>query len=131
MATDSLKHTLYRTVLIQLAVVVATAAVSLTQKDLEFALAVLYGGAVTIAGTLIFAWRLRNATSADDGNKAAVDALELYKGLLQKLVLIIGLLWLGLDYLELNALAVLIGFAIAHAGYLFGRGYAPRSVRRG
>ncbi len=130
MATDSLKSTLYRTVLIQLAAAGLAAAVSLVQRELEFALAVLYGGAVTIAGTLIFAWRLRNATSADDGNKAAVDALELYRGLLQKLVVIVGLLWFGLGYLALTPLAVLIGFAIAHVGYLFGRGYAPRSVRR-
>lgn len=94
----------------------------------DFVIALLYGGAVTIATTLYSGWRLKVATAGDEQGPA-LNMTEFYKGTLLRFILVIALLALGLGYLKLEPLAIIIGFAITQTGYLFGRGYAPR--RRG
>lgn len=94
----------------------------------EFVIAVLYGGAVTIATTFYSGWRLKVATKGSEQGPA-LNMAEFYKSTLLRFILVIALLALGLGYLKLEPLAVIVGFAITQTGYLFGRGYAPR--RRG
>ena len=52
---------------------------------------------------------------------------EVFKGAILKLGGMIGLLALGMGVFKLNPLAVLIGFTVAYFGFMFARGYAPRS----
>ena len=130
MATDRLAHTARRVILIQLALVVLAAVIFSLEKGTNFALALLFGGGVTIAGTLLSAWRLKVATQAVENSAPAVNAVELYKAMFFKLALFIGLFALGLGVLKLAPLAVIMGFIVAQAGYLFSRGYAPRAPRQ-
>lgn len=124
----SFDRTLRRIFLVQLGLLVATAVLSSLYRETDFVMAVLYGGAVTIATTLYSGWRLRIATAGDE-HGPGLNMTEFYKGTLLRFLLVIALLALGLGYLKLMPLAVIIGFAITQVGYLFGRGYAPR--RRG
>ena len=121
-------RTLRRILRVQLIILVLAAIVSSLVWGMNFVMALLYGGAVTIATTLYSGWRLKVATAGDEQGPA-LNMAEFYKGTLLRFILVIALLALGLGYLKLEPLAVIIGFAITQTGYLFGRGYAPR--RRG
>lgn len=120
--------TLRKLLFAQLTLLVLAAVIALLQKGSGFTLALLYGGVVTLVGTLYSAQRLKFATQAGvDG--PALNILELYKGIVLKFLLVVALLALGMLWLRLEPLAIVIGFATTQAGYLFVRGYAPR--RRG
>jgi ATP synthase protein I len=130
-AKDSLKIALRKTLLIQAALTGIAAAIALALKGPGFALAVLYGGAVTCTGTWLHGWRLLKIAAVDVDNDPTVVSAEVFKGALFKLVAIIGLLALGMGVFKLEPLAVVIGFATAYAGFFFVRGYAPRSKPQG
>lgn len=104
----------------------ALTAFLLTASDNVVAL--LYGGAATMATTLYSGWRLHVATRGNQQGPA-LNMMEFYKATLLRFILAIALLALGLGYLKLKPLAMIVGFAIAQTGFLFGRGYAAR--RRG
>lgn len=126
-AKDSLKQTLNKTILVQAALTLIAAAVALLTKGDRFALALVYGGAVTIVGTWLHAWRLLKITATDRDTDPAQVGAEVFKGAILKLGAMIVLLALGMGTFKLNPLAVLIGFIIAYLGFLSARGYAPRS----
>lgn len=133
-AKDSLSVALRKTLLIQATLTGVAAIIALLVKTPEFALALVYGGAVTSIGTGLHAWRLLKIAATNDDNDPAVSQLsagaEVFKGAILKIVAMISLLALGMGYLKLNPLAVIIGFAVAYMGYMFAGGYAPRSPRR-
>ena len=130
MAIDRLTHTARRVILAQVGLVVVAASISSLEQGTDFVLALLFGGGVTIAGTLVSAWRLKVATEAVEETGPAVNTAEFYKAMILKFLLVMGLLALGLGVLKLTPLAVILGFVVAQAGYLFSRGYAPRSSRQ-
>lgn len=130
-AKDSLKIALRKTLLIQAALTGIAALIALVLKTPGFALAVLYGGAVTCTGTWLHGWRLLKIAAVDVDNDPTVVSAEVFKGALFKLVAIIGLLALGMGVLKLEPFAVVIGFTTAYAGFFFVRGYAPRSRPQG
>lgn len=121
-------RTLRRILQVQLILLGVAAVFFALYRGTDFVIALLYGGAVTIATTLYSGWRLKVATAGDE-HGPALNMMEFYKGTLLRFILVIALLALGLGYLRLEPLAIIIGFAITQTGYLFGRGYAPR--RRG
>jgi len=90
-------------------------------------LALIYGGMVTMAGTWIHAWRLLKISMSDIDNGQMLVGAEVFKGAILRFVVMTGMLALGMGYFKLVPLAVLIGFVIAFFGYVFVRGYAPRS----
>ena len=91
--------------------------------------ALVYGGAISIVSTLINVWRIRVATQVAEDN-AALSMIELYKGFILKMVVAMALLAIGFIVLKLQSTALIIGFVVAHTGYLFARpvGTAPRRV---
>ena len=129
-AKDSLKIALRKTLLIQAALTGIAALIALAFRTPGFALAVLYGGAVTCTGTWLHGWRLLKIAAVDADSDPTVVGAEVFKGALFKLVAIIGLLALGMGVLKLEPLAVVIGFITAYIGFFFVRGYAPRSRPR-
>lgn len=129
-ARDSLSDTLRKTLLIQAALTGIAATIALLVKTPGFALALLYGGAVTGVGTGLHAWRLLKIAGTKDDNDPVMVGAEVFKGAILKMVAMIGLLAIGMGYLKLDPLAVIIGFSVAYLGFLFARGYAPRSPRR-
>jgi len=126
-ARDSLRQALRTTLTVQIILTLIAAVIALFIKGGHFSLAVVYGGAVTIVGTWLHAWRLLKIAVTDAGTDPTHVGAEVFKGSILKLTAIVVLLALGMGVLKLIPLAVLIGFIIAYFGFLSARGYAPRS----
>ena len=133
-AKDSLTQTTRKTLLIQAGLTTIAAIIALIMKTPSFAMALAYGGMVTIIATALHAWRMLKIVAPNDDNDPipgqAMVTTEVFKGILLKYAAIIGLLALGMGYMKLEALAVLIGFALSYMGFVFSGGYAPRSRPR-
>jgi ATP synthase protein I len=114
------RRTLLRLLLIQGVMVLVAVIIAFLMQGIEFSMALLYGGASSLAGTLIGAWRVRIATD-EAAHSTTLGMAEFYKGALMRLVLVIALLALGMGVLKLPALAVLIGFIVAQTGNFFAR----------
>ena len=114
------RRTVVRLLLIQAVMVVLAAVMAFLMQGTEFSLALLYGGAASIAGTLIGAWRVWIATDEAVHSKA-LGMAEIYKGALMRMALVIALLALGMGVLKLPGLGVLIGFIVAQTGNFFAR----------
>ncbi|HID48255.1 MAG TPA: ATP synthase subunit I [Chromatiales bacterium] len=114
------RRTVSRLVLIQAGLTGLAAAIALLLRGHESGLALLYGGAVSIAGTLAGAWRLKIATE-EVAENAMQGVAEFYKSAVMRFVIVIALLGLGMGVLKLHALALLTGFIVAQTGYFFGR----------
>jgi len=129
---SSFQETLKRLSFTQLAFVLIAAIVSFLQKDSGFALALIFGGLISLAGTWVHAWRVHIATEAAD-NGLGIDSSELVKGSVLKFIIVISLFAFGMAVIELEPLAVVGGFVIAQMSFLFTRGYAARRkpARRG
>ena len=110
----------------QLIISIIIAAVFLT-KGISESVAAMYGGAVSICISLLLLWGFQRANEAarvDPGKSMRI----LYMGAVQRFVLVIGLIALGIAVLKLDPVAVCVGFAIAQLGYLMGsRAGGPRS----
>ncbi|MGD9389102.1 MAG: ATP synthase subunit I [Thioalkalispiraceae bacterium] len=130
-ADKAFQRTWRRLVLIQVSLLVVAAVMSLLLKgyELNYLGALFYGGAISIVSTLINAWRIRIATESAADN-AALSMVELYKGLILRMVVVMALLAIGFITLKLQPAALIIGFVVAHTGYLFARpvGTARRRV---
>jgi len=114
------RRTLHRLLLIQGAMVLIAVIIAYLMQGIEFSLALLYGGATSLAGTFIGAWRVRIATD-EAVHSTTLGMAEFYKGAVMRFVLVIALLTLGMGVLKLPALAVLIGFIVAQIGNFFAR----------
>ena len=120
---NAFSHTLRKILLIQVGLVVLTAVVLSLVKSHEFFLATLYGGAVIIASTSYFGWRLKIATQTVDAQPSenSVNSVELIKGIVIRFVMVIVLLALGLGWLKLAPAGVLSGFIVAQLAFWFSR----------
>ena len=114
------RRTLLRLLLIQGVLVLSAAIIAYLMQGIEFSLALIFGGAASIAGTLVGAWRIRIATD-EAAHSTTLGMAEFYKGAVLRFVLVIALLALGMGVLKLQALAVLIGFIVAQTGIFFAR----------
>ncbi len=149
--------TLRKLVLIQSVLVIGLTVVLFVfyGKTGEYAMALIYGGFVSIAVTVLRGWRLKIATKDADialedkittsmnqsesepkkdiGNSnttKGIDALELFKGFALGYIVAIGLLVFGLGGLKLLPAAVIIGFVVAQIGHFFVRPPKPGAGRR-
>lgn len=120
---NAFSHTLRKILLVQVGLVIITAVILMLAKGQEFLLATLYGGAVIIASTIYFGWRLKVATQTTDRQPAdyTVDSVELFKGIFLRFAMVIALLALGLGWLKLQPLGVLSGFIVAQFAFWFSR----------
>lgn len=114
-----------RVVVVQLlmALVVAAAffgtayAQGMPEESLWKALSAVYGGlsSVVLALISIGGFKRANATALSDPK---LSMMILYIGAVVRFAAVIVLLGIGLGVLKLDALAVLLGFALAQASYL-------------
>ena len=120
---NAFSHTLRKILLVQVGLVVLTAVVLSLVKSHDFFLATLYGGAVIIASTSYFGWRLKIATQTVDNKPSenSVNSIELIKGIVIRFVMVIVLLALGLGWLKLAPAGVLSGFIVAQLAFWFSR----------
>ncbi len=114
------RRTRNRLLLIQVILVVLAAAIALPLQGNEFVLALLYGGATSLAGTLAAAWRLRRATGRTN-DAATADVAGFYQSAALRFVVVLALLVLGFGVLRLHGPGLLAGFIVATAGFLLGR----------
>lgn len=123
LTNNAFTHTLRKILLVQVGLVVITAVTLSLVRSHEFFLATLYGGAVIIASTSYFGWRLRIATQTDDNKPAenTVNSVALFKGIFIRFVLVIVLLALGLGWFKLLPAGVLSGFIVAQLAFWFSR----------
>ncbi|MDH5516951.1 MAG: ATP synthase subunit I [Gammaproteobacteria bacterium] len=117
--------TIRRLSLTQLAFVLMAALVAFLQRDGGYALALMFGGLISLAGTWVHAWRVQIATEENEGGPG-IDSSELIKGSVLKFTVVIALFALGMAVIKLEPLAIVIGFVIAQMSFLFTRGYAAR-----
>jgi F0F1-type ATP synthase assembly protein I len=117
---SAFSHILRKILWVQVGLVVITAVILSLVKSHEYFLATLYGGAIIIASTSYFGWRLRIATQTVD-NKPTVNSVELFKGIFIRFVMVIVLLALGLGWLKLSPAGILSGFIVAQLAFWFSR----------
>ena len=86
--------------------------------------AVLYGGAVGIAATLLLSRSIKRASRAAGNPTASMRVL--YWGAAQRFFFVLGALVLGLAVLKLEPLALLVGFVSAQAGYFINARHVAR-----
>lgn len=133
-ANNAFSHTVRKTVLTQIGLVLLTTIIATLFKGTEFLWSTLYGGAIIVTSTIFFGWKLMIATSTADkdepgsdkasdttGKKMGVNAIELFKGIVLRFVMVVVLLALGMGWLKLEPAGILIGFIAAQAGVWFSK----------
>ena len=80
------------------------------------AVSTLYGAGISIAVTLLLSWGIKRAEAAAVENPAKSQAI-LYLGAAQRFIVVLVLFLVGLAALELDPLATVIGFGLAHVAY--------------
>ena len=83
------------------------------------AVAALYGGFASLCITVLLLWGIKRATEAakhDPGKSMKI----LYIGAVQRFVLVLGLLAMGIAAFKLDPIAICTGFALAQLSYLIG-----------
>jgi len=89
-------------------------------QSIDGFLAALYGGSITVLTTLLIAMRIGRAgeMSADEQQQSY---LEVYIGAIQKFILTVVLMAVGMGYLELNPIPLLICFAASQLSFAFNK----------
>ncbi|NOZ53344.1 MAG: ATP synthase subunit I [Gammaproteobacteria bacterium] len=80
-------------------------------------LSAFYGGLASICIAVLLTWGVQRATVASAENPTK-GMLILYVGAVQRFLLVVGLLALGLAIIKLDPVALCVGFAVAQLSYL-------------
>ena len=80
-------------------------------------LAVIYGGAIALLITLLLGWRVQRAGEVG-ASSATGGTLLLYLGALERFIVVLAGLALGMGWLKLSPLPMVVGFAVAQLGFL-------------
>ena len=119
-ANSAFSHTVRKVALTQIGLVLITTAITTLLKGNEFLWSTLYGGAIIVASTLFFGWKLMIATSTAD-NTHSVNTVELFKGIILRFILVVVLLAFGMGWLKLAPAGVLAGLIAAQLGFWFSK----------
>lgn len=90
-------------------------------------IAAFYGGNITIVATLISAWRIGRAGEVAYSDKQQ-GYIEIYIGAIQKFILTLALMAIGMGWLKLDPLAILISFSLTQLSFIANKvdtHYAP------
>ena len=102
----------------QLIISVIVAAAFL-MKGIWESVAALYGGIASLCITILLLWGIKRATEAAKDSPGKSMRI-LYVGAVQRFLLVIGLLAMGIAMLKLDPIAMCVGFALAQLSYLIG-----------
>lgn len=111
----ALSHDARKVVGLQLLSSVVVAVLFLYQ-DLLHAASALYGGLTSVSTALLLSRGVKRAGEAALGDPKK-SMLILYMGAVQRFLLVMGLLALGFGWLNLDPIAVIVGFVIAQISY--------------
>lgn len=81
------------------------------------ALAVLFGALVALSVSLVLVWRERQAVQHPEWDQHRLFKLFIRAGI-ERLVVLVGLLFVGLGVLKLMPLPMMLGLLVAQAGWL-------------
>lgn len=101
---------------LQLVLAIVTAVAYLWAVGGGAAQAAAYGGGVALLSTLLLGHRVLRA-AAVAGSVPGRETAVLYIGAIQRFVLVMALFGFGMGWLRLQPLPLLVGFAVAQAGY--------------
>lgn len=108
-----------RLLAIQALLAVGVAGAFLLSSGLSAAGSALYGGAIALASSTLLGRSLKAATEAAKFSPNQ-GTRTLYLGAVQRFLLVLGLLAVGMGLWRLPPLALIAGFAGAQAAFLFG-----------
>ena len=112
-----MRRAVIRLTIIQFVVSLVAAAGYLTFQGMSGFVAALYGGGITLAGTVLMAWRIQRAGEVA-GLERQQGFIEIYAGAIQKFILTLVLMALGMGFFKLDPLAILVSFALTQFSYL-------------
>ena len=112
-----MRRVVYRLIIVQVILTFIVALAYLAFQNINGFFAALFGGSITLSGTVLMAWRISRAGEAASTEKQQ-GYIEIYIGAIQKFVLTLVLMALGMGYLQLNPLAILVGFAVTQLSFI-------------
>ena len=81
----------------------------------------LFGGVISIMNTLLLARSINQAGEAAVGQNITGGTLVIFKSLLLRMALVLAGFYLGIVTLSLDALQMLVAFAVTQIGYVFNK----------
>lgn len=112
-----MRRVVYRLIIVQVILTFIVALGYLAFQNINGFFAALFGGSITLSGTVLMAWRISRAGEAAPTEQQQ-GYIEIYIGAIQKFVLTLVLMALGMGYLQLNPLAILVGFAATQLSFI-------------
>jgi ATP synthase protein I len=112
-----MRRVIRRLFTIQFIITLVVAFTYLTFHNTNGFLSALYGGLITLTGTLLMAWRITRAGDTEPDDKQQ-GYIEIYAGVIQKFMLTLVLMAFGMGFLKLNPLAMLIGFSLTQLSFI-------------
>jgi uncharacterized membrane protein len=101
-----------------IAVVIALVFMNMGYQKIESS---LFGGVISIVNTLLLARSVNQAGNAAVGQNISGGTLVLFKSLLIRIALILIGFYVGIVTLSLDALQMLVAFAVTQIGYVFNK----------
>jgi len=116
-ATVVMRRVVRRLFIVQFIITLAAALGYFALQNINGFFAALYGGSITLSGTLLMAWRISRAGEAA-AKEQQQGYIEIYAGVIQKFILTLVLMAIGMGYLKLNPLAILVSFALTQLSFI-------------
>ena len=101
-----------------IAVVIALVFMNMGYQKIESS---LFGGVISIVNTLLLARSVNQAVNAAVGQNISGGTLVLFKSLLIRIALVLIGFYVGIVTLSLDALQMLVAFAVTQIGYVFNK----------
>lgn len=101
-----------------IAVVIALVFMNMGYQKIESS---LFGGVISIVNTLLLARSVNQAGNAAVGQNISGGTLTLFKSLLIRIALVLIGFYVGIVTLSLDALQMLVAFAVTQIGYVFNK----------
>lgn len=116
-ATVVMRRVVRRLFIVQISITLMVAFGYLAFQNVNGFFAALYGGSITLTGTLLMAWRINRAGEAAPTERQQGYA-EIYIGAIQKFILTLVLMAFGMGYLQFNPMAILVSFALTQLSFV-------------
>lgn len=101
-----------------IAVVIALVFMNMGYQKIESS---LFGGVISMVNTLLLARSVNQAGNAAVGQNISGGTLVLFKSLLIRIALVLIGFYVGIVTLSLDALQMLVAFAVTQIGYVFNK----------
>ena len=101
-----------------IAVVIALVFMNMGYQKIESS---LFGGLISMVNTLLLARSVNQAGNAAVGQNISGGTLVLFKSLLIRIALVLIGFYIGIVTLSLDALQMLVAFAVTQIGYVFNK----------